>query len=83
MVEKIREKIRNFVSMNLTSLGSEDLRNDDDLFQMGYVDSLFAMRLLTFIEKEFSIDVCVDDINVENFKSIDNIYKLVSRYSER
>ena len=64
----IREKIRAFI---LASIHVPDLADDDDLFESGIVNSLFAVQLMTFIEKTFSIEVGMDDLEIANFKSIE------------
>lgn len=63
-----REIIRNFIqeSINIPSLD-----NSDNLFETGIVNSLFAVQLMTFIEKTFNIEVTMDDLSMENFESID------------
>ena len=63
----IKTAIRSFV---LNSINITDLNDDDDLFQTGIVNSLFAVQLMTFIEKTFQIEVEADDLDIENFKSI-------------
>jgi acyl carrier protein len=65
---EINETVRGFV---LSAVNIPALRNDEDLFQAGIVNSLFAIQLMTFIERTFSIEVGTDDLDIENFKSID------------
>lgn len=64
----IREKIRAFI---LASIHLHDLADDDNLFESGIVNSLFAVQLMTFIEKTFGIEVGPDDLEIANFKSIE------------
>ena len=66
-VGDIRERVRAFV---LGSIAIPNLGDDDDLFESGIVNSLFALQLMTFIEKTFAIDVEVDDLDIANFQSI-------------
>ena len=47
-----------------------NLADDDNLFESGIVNSLFAVQLMTFIEKTFAIEVGIDDLDIENFKSL-------------
>ena len=63
----VRETIRAFISqsVNLTGLGDED-----DLFESGIVNSLFAVQLTTFVEGRFGIEVGMDDLEIDNFRSI-------------
>ena len=64
----IREKIRAFI---LASIHIPDLADDENLFESGIVNSLFAVQLMTFIEKTFGIEVGMDDLEIANFKSIE------------
>ena len=63
----IKETVRRFVSNSTTIT---NLADDDHLFESGIVNSLFAFQLMTFIEKTFAIEVETDDLDIENFKSI-------------
>ena len=63
----IKEAVRNFI---LSSISIANLDDDDNLFESGIVNSLFAVQLMTFIEKTFSIEVGMDDLDIENFKSL-------------
>lgn len=66
--QSIREKVRAFI---LASIHIPDLADDDNLFESGIVNSLFAVQLMTFIEKTFSIEVGPDDLDIANFKSLE------------
>ncbi len=63
----IREIIRGFI---LNSIHVPDILDDDNLFESGIVNSLFAVQLMTFIEKSFGIEVGMDDLEISNFQSI-------------
>ncbi len=72
--------IRNFIEDNMVSFDEDiDLNDSDNIFEKGFVTSVFAMCLLNFIEKEFSIEVLDEDIILSNFSSVDNIIRLVQR----
>jgi methoxymalonate biosynthesis acyl carrier protein len=59
------------------------LKEDDDIFALGFVNSLFALQLVTWVEKEFDIQIEDEDLDVENFNTIEAIANLVSRKSCR
>ncbi len=65
--KEIRETVRDFI---LRSISITRLDDDDNLFESGIVNSLFAVQLMTFIEKSFAIEVGMDDLDIENFKSL-------------
>jgi acyl carrier protein len=52
---------------------------DEDLFRTGRVNSLFAIQLMKFIERSFSIEMDVDDLDLANFSSIARITSFVQR----
>jgi acyl carrier protein len=65
--EQIKKTITEFI---LSAINFADIDEDDLLFESGIVNSLFAVQLMTFLEKTFSIEVTMDDLDIENFKSI-------------
>ncbi len=70
----IREKIRDLIQKNLVMENEvEELKDSDNIFEMGYVNSLFAMKLVTFVEDEFDIVIENDELNIENFSTINKI----------
>ena len=62
----VKARIRNYVANAV----AEEVGDEDDIFVLGVVNSLFAMQLVQFVEKEFSIAVEREDLNIQNFCSI-------------
>lgn len=58
-------------------LVTNEIGANDNLFALGYIDSLAAMQLITYLEKHYNI--CFDDVDIDydNFKSIESIVELV------
>ena len=69
-----REKILEFFKNNKKADG---LTYDTELFKGNYVNSLFALQMVMFIEKEFRIKLKHKDINEKNFHTINAIAELV------
>lgn len=59
-----------------------ELRDDEDIFETGYVNSMFAMQLVQFVESEFGITVESEDLDLDNFRSVTAIAALVARKSD-
>jgi len=76
---EVKEAIRRFVAR---SINIPDLQDDDDLFESGLVNSLFAVQLMTFLEKTFAIDVEADDLDILNFKSVNAATSFVLKKRE-
>ena len=53
----------------------------DDIFQLGFVNSLFAMELVMFIEKQFNLTIPGDKLHIDNFRTAQTMAELVSSCS--
>lgn len=73
-----KEKICKFLGrfFNITSVNDQD-----NFFEKGFVNSLFYMQLVMFIESEFHINIEPEDLDLQNFNSIDNIMKFIEKKS--
>ncbi|MEG4005583.1 phosphopantetheine-binding protein [Microcoleus sp. Pol11C1] len=71
-----KDKIKKFLSQ---FFGNYDLQDDEDIFALGFVNSMFAMQLVLFIEKEFEITIENEDLEFANFRSINSMVSLVER----
>ena len=77
-----KEIIRKFIQSNLLVFEEEaEFKDSDNIFELGYVNSLFAVKLLNYVETEFGITVSNDELNMKNFSSVDNITQLIGRKS--
>jgi acyl carrier protein len=71
---ELKEQIRKFIEANLVVFEDEaEFTDSDNIFEMGFVNSLFAMKLVSFIEQEFAIEVDNEDLEISNFNSVDRI----------
>ncbi|MEU5980236.1 acyl carrier protein [Streptomyces sp. NPDC047315] len=59
-----------------TALGA-NVGPDDDYFTTGLADSLFALELVSFVEKRFHLAVEVEDLAIDNFRTASNIMAFV------
>ena len=71
-----QSKVKEFLSRYFKS---HDLQPEEDIFALGFVNSLLAMQLVAFVEKEFGIAVEDADLDLDNFRSIRAISDLVAR----
>ncbi len=53
----------------------------DDIFALGFVNSLFAMELVMFLENTFGFTVPNDALKLDNFRSVQAMTSLVSTYA--
>ena len=76
----VKESVRRFI---LSSIAIPHLKDDDDLFESGIVNSLFAVQLMTYVEKAFSIEVSMEDLDIENFKSLNATTAFILKKNEQ
>lgn len=73
------EKIRKFIESNLIVYDDDvELGDDDNIFQLGFVNSLFAMKMISYVESEFNIIIENDDLDITNFSSICNVVNFIN-----
>lgn len=74
-MEEIKRKIREFLGGYIRS---QELADDEDMFTGGYVNSLFVMQLVLFVERDLGAPVEDEDLDFANFRSIDAIASFVA-----
>ncbi|MWV44654.1 acyl carrier protein [Paenibacillus sp. HJL G12] len=72
----MKTDIRQFLSRYVKN---QDIQDDEDIFSSGIVNSLFAMQLVMFLETRFNIRITNQEMNLDNFKSINSIATTVDR----
>lgn len=76
----MREKIRGFIESHLNVFESDvEFTDEDNIFRRGFVNSLFAVQLIAYLEKEFGIKVANRDMNIANFSSVDKMVEFVEQ----
>ncbi|GAA3070895.1 acyl carrier protein [Streptomyces glomeratus] len=68
--------IREFI---LENISESTVRDDEDIFERGLVRSMFVMQLVLFVEQEFGVSITGEDLQFDNFRTVDRIDELVSR----
>ncbi|WP_212823169.1 acyl carrier protein [Catellatospora sp. TT07R-123] len=53
--------------------------DDDDIFALGYLTSLRALELVTYVERRFGLTVDAEDLSLDNFRTIARIAAFVGR----
>ena len=72
----VKQRIREFIERHIRQRNFDD---DVDIFALGFVNSMFAMQLVLFVEGDFGIKVEDEDLEIDNFKSVNAIGDLVER----
>lgn len=72
--QAVREQTREY----LTSCLARELKDDEDIFAAGFVNSLFAAQLVMFVESRFGIVVENEELEIAYFSSVDAVTDFVT-----
>jgi acyl carrier protein len=70
-VERVRLLIRDVLSVEVP-------RDDTDMIDSGLLDSLALVSLIAEIEQEFQLEIPLDDLDVDQFRSAERIAQLLA-----
>ena len=75
----IKETLRDFILTNhLPGELPSNLRDDTPLRTSGIVDSLGTLGLVSFVEREFGIELVAHETGIETFDTIASIAALIA-----
>ena len=78
MSQQAQDQILGFIRSRFPQV---EIGETEDIFQIGFVNSLFAMELVMFVEKTFSVTVPNEELRIDNFRSATSMAELVDRLS--
>jgi methoxymalonate biosynthesis acyl carrier protein len=76
----VARRIQAFLSR---SFGGRQFGDQEDIFALGFGNSLFAMQLVTFIEREFGVEIGGEDLRLDNFRNVAAMSGMVCRHLTR
>ncbi len=69
-MSSIKNKVMDFIKRYAKIT---EINEDENIFEMGFINSLFSIQLVLFIEKEFNIAVNNDDLGTDKFSTLNSI----------
>lgn len=70
-------KIRKLLIDLNFSAAARSVKDEDDLFDNGALDSLTLIQFVLALEEEFKIQLLNSDISYDNFKSFSHLVKML------
>lgn len=70
------DRVRDFIKSRVSKA---NLGDDQDIFDLGFANSLFTMELVIFIEREFGLEIPNNELSMNNFRSVSAISHMVQR----
>jgi acyl carrier protein len=77
-MDNARDVVRHFILENfLPGEDPKNLTDDTELKESGILDSLSTLKLVTFLEEHFKIELEANDLDAGNLASVASIAQLV------
>ncbi len=73
----VTEKIRNYIKETFDIGDDPDFTNDVHLFDYGFVDSLGAIDIISFVEETWGIEITQKDLTLCPMNTVDEIAGVV------
>lgn len=70
-------ELKSLVQKLTPRAGLTELSQDTDLFAAGVLDSLSIIQLITQLEKNFAFTFDFNDLKFENFRSLNDLQRLL------
>lgn len=80
MSDSLPDRLRRLL---VDHLAVEATSADTDLFETGLLDSLQFVQLLTLLEQHFGVRFSLEDLEIDNFRSIGRIANFIDRHRTR
>lgn len=75
-MDNVGADIKEFVKKEFMT-GGRELHDDTNLLEEEIIDSLGIFTLVSFVEDNFGVKVEPEEVNLENFETVEAVAKLV------
>mgnify|MGYP001570692808 CR=1 FL=1 len=83
-MDNIREKIEELILKEIRpDLNIQRIEDEEPLIDSGILDSLGMLKILSFLDEEYNIDLSSDGIRPENFKNLKTICEMIEKGKNR
>jgi acyl carrier protein len=82
-VARIEELVEGIRSVLLDSLSVRVDSPGDDLFGAGVLDSMALVRFIMALEDRFGVEIPLDEVDVESFRSMAEVAAMLAGYMNR
>lgn len=77
----MKEKLIDLIKSNVAELEDVEITETTELISGGFIESFDVISLISEIENEFNIDIVFDDIELEQFNTIESIIEIIEKFS--
>jgi len=73
--------LKEYIREELMNGSNSELDESENLLAAGIIDSLGILRLVSFVEEKFGIEVPDEDVTIDNFQSVKSMSDYVASQS--
>ena len=73
--------LKEYIREELMNGSNSELDETENLLAAGIIDSLGILRLVSFVEEKFGIEVPDEDVTIDNFQSVKSMSDYVASQS--
>ena len=73
--------LKDYIREELMNGANDELDESENLLAAGIIDSLGILRLVSFVEEKFGIEVPDEDVTIDNFQSVKSMSDYVASQS--
>ena len=73
------DEVSGVLTAFLSEGAGQRVEPDEDYFALGLVNSLFALELVTFVEQRFGLEIGVEDLDLDHFRTVGRLTGFVLR----
>ena len=73
--------LKDYIREELMNGTNSELDESENLLAAGIIDSLGILRLVSFVEEKFGIEVPDEDVTIDNFQSVKSMSDYVAAQS--
>jgi acyl carrier protein len=79
-MNELSAKIKEFIMTEVNpELGLSHLDDTEPLMESGIIDSLGVLKIMSFLDETFGIDLSSEEIRLENFRDVRTICEVVTK----
>lgn len=75
----IQKELKKYIKASFLHGDGKSLVDDDSLFASGIIDSLGILRLVSFLEQKFNIEITDEEMIPENFETINKMRDFIGQ----
>ena len=78
-MQDIKKMLKTFIVKNYLKNENAKLSDDDSFLEEGIIDSIGVIEIASYIQEKYGIKIAVPEIMPENFDTLNNLEKYITK----